>query len=416
MANSATPIGPERETPPLGIPPRAIPPTDRVGYQDLIALGKLRPLAWFDVRGFGATGDGNHDDAPAIQRAVDAAEKAGGGTVYLPPGTFEIATDIIIDDDGVWIVGAGRRTTTVNRAGTTGHAFDISGDGCGVVQLGFTRSTGATAGAAINVQAGTTQVRVKAVRVENFFQGVLLTNANNCMIDDFAHRHTEDQTNAAGIEIDGGTEHFLSNIKCSRSGVSTSKGIYIHGGTALAEGIRISNFSCIGGGGLGIQVRGDTNNVKYVHISNGDIAEQSIYGIIVGGVGTAQDVQIVNVAVIGTIGTGDGIFLEDGCVDVSLSNCHSINSSGNGILIRGDHVTVIGCQAREGSADGIKVTGAARWFRLEGNECRGNVQSGIEVLASANTYIFIGYDPTGNTGTNLVDSGGPTKVVDHNLT
>ena len=42
----------------------------------------------FDIRSFGATGDGNTLDTPAINRAIDAAANAGGGTVYFPAGNY----------------------------------------------------------------------------------------------------------------------------------------------------------------------------------------------------------------------------------------------------------------------------------------------------------------------------------------
>jgi polygalacturonase len=42
----------------------------------------------YDVRRFGATGDGKKLDTPAINKAIDAANKAGGGTVYCPAGTY----------------------------------------------------------------------------------------------------------------------------------------------------------------------------------------------------------------------------------------------------------------------------------------------------------------------------------------
>jgi len=42
----------------------------------------------FDVRAFGAKGDGKTFDTAAIQKALAACGKAGGGTVLLPPGTY----------------------------------------------------------------------------------------------------------------------------------------------------------------------------------------------------------------------------------------------------------------------------------------------------------------------------------------
>ncbi len=42
----------------------------------------------YDVRDFGATGDGTTIDSPAINKAIDAAAAAGGGTVRFPAGTY----------------------------------------------------------------------------------------------------------------------------------------------------------------------------------------------------------------------------------------------------------------------------------------------------------------------------------------
>ncbi|MEO0586764.1 MAG: DUF4955 domain-containing protein [Planctomycetota bacterium] len=49
----------------------------------------------FDVTDFGATPDDGTPDRAAIQRAIDAASKAGGGVVSFPPGRF----DIVESDD-----------------------------------------------------------------------------------------------------------------------------------------------------------------------------------------------------------------------------------------------------------------------------------------------------------------------------
>jgi Glycosyl hydrolases family 28/Pectate lyase superfamily protein len=49
-------------------------------------------MARLDVREFGAVGDGETKDTHAIQRAVDAAHRQGGGLVALSPGTFVSGT------------------------------------------------------------------------------------------------------------------------------------------------------------------------------------------------------------------------------------------------------------------------------------------------------------------------------------
>ncbi|MEU9986678.1 glycosyl hydrolase family 28 protein [Streptomyces sp. NPDC048045] len=50
--------------------------------------GRPAPAAVFDVRDYGARGDGSANDTPAIDRAVTAANAAGGGTVRFPAGTY----------------------------------------------------------------------------------------------------------------------------------------------------------------------------------------------------------------------------------------------------------------------------------------------------------------------------------------
>ncbi len=44
--------------------------------------------AYLTVRDFGATGDGKTIDSPAINAAIEAAEKGGGGTVVFPGGNY----------------------------------------------------------------------------------------------------------------------------------------------------------------------------------------------------------------------------------------------------------------------------------------------------------------------------------------
>ncbi|MBL8028320.1 MAG: glycoside hydrolase family 28 protein, partial [Fibrobacteres bacterium] len=49
----------------------------------------------FNIREFGVVGDGKKKDTAAIQSAIDACAKAGGGTVYCPPGTYLIGTLVL---------------------------------------------------------------------------------------------------------------------------------------------------------------------------------------------------------------------------------------------------------------------------------------------------------------------------------
>jgi polygalacturonase len=46
------------------------------------------PPMVFSIKTYGAAGDGKTLATPAINRAIEAANAAGGGTVYFPPGTY----------------------------------------------------------------------------------------------------------------------------------------------------------------------------------------------------------------------------------------------------------------------------------------------------------------------------------------
>jgi len=66
----------------------------------------------FNVRDFGAVGDGAHLDSPAINKAIEAAAKTGGGTVLLSAGTYlsgsiHLKSNIhILIDAGATLLGA----------------------------------------------------------------------------------------------------------------------------------------------------------------------------------------------------------------------------------------------------------------------------------------------------------------------
>ncbi|MGW5655885.1 glycosyl hydrolase family 28-related protein [Streptomyces humi] len=82
-----------------------------VGRAGAARIRRLPVVA--DVRAFGAVADGVTDCAPAINRAIAAAARAGGGAVTIPPGTFRIDGLIQLGHDHVVLRGAGSGRTTL---------------------------------------------------------------------------------------------------------------------------------------------------------------------------------------------------------------------------------------------------------------------------------------------------------------
>src|ERR1035438_1506090 len=84
----------------------------------LLCLGSLARAAGpadqnvFNVRSFGAVGDGKNLDSPAIDKAIAAAADVGGGTVLVPAGTYlsgsiHLKSNLhLVIDAGATILGA----------------------------------------------------------------------------------------------------------------------------------------------------------------------------------------------------------------------------------------------------------------------------------------------------------------------
>ena len=76
----------------------------------------------YNIRDFGAKGDGTTVDTTALQAAIDACNKDGGGTVLVPAGTFVIGTTELKSDVTLRIAAGG--TLLGSADGKQYHAVD----------------------------------------------------------------------------------------------------------------------------------------------------------------------------------------------------------------------------------------------------------------------------------------------------
>ena len=196
----------------------------------------------YNVRDYGATGDGKTLDSPAINRAIDACAKAGGGTVCLPAGTYlsgsiHLKSNInLLIDAGATILGAPQEMKAYDPAepfeGTAyqdgGHTYfhnsliwgenltNVSITGQGMINGGgLTRSDKAVGAGPINT--GDKAIALKLCRnvlLRDFtiFHGghfaVLVTGCDNMTIDNVTM-----DTNRDGLDIDCCRNVMVSNCR-----------------------------------------------------------------------------------------------------------------------------------------------------------------------------------------------------------
>jgi polygalacturonase len=85
-------------------------------------------LRVYDVRAFGATGNGKALDTPAINRAIETAAAAGGGTVHLPAGTYLCYSIHLKSGVSLYLdAGATILAASVPPEGTTAGGYDPAG-------------------------------------------------------------------------------------------------------------------------------------------------------------------------------------------------------------------------------------------------------------------------------------------------
>lgn len=102
-------------------------------YGPTAAADRLR-LGVYNVKDYGATGDGATDDYPAIAAAI-AAIPAAGGTLSFPPGTYVVSADPTIGGSNITVRGAGWGSVIKAKAATSANCLKITGTNVTVENL-----------------------------------------------------------------------------------------------------------------------------------------------------------------------------------------------------------------------------------------------------------------------------------------
>jgi parallel beta-helix repeat protein len=359
---------------------------------------------------------------PTVQAAIDNMDVAGW--IYVPPGTYTEAVDII-GKNNLMLFGAGWGMTKITYGGDD-HTLDIDNSDDVIIRD-------------IRIDQTSTGNTVNAIRLDDAqrckIQNVYIGDSDDNGIS-FVDVASED-CEIVGCYITGadGTgvydDDLSVNLKIRGITIkSCFSGIY-----SLSDRILIENNLIESNIEEGIRVGyGDSNVVGNQCIKNGKD------GIIVDGAAGNYIIIIGNICKSNSWGNSnsyDGIFvdaLNEASVIISNNVCWDDHSgcSGNGCQRHGicledsKYSAINGNACRGNLVDGIKIHGRSGnlvdYNTLNGNVCEGNGGRGIYIFGDkgsgndyANKNIVVGNQLFDNTGTNLDDDGTNTEIG-HNIT
>lgn len=188
---------------------------DLAALQTSIGAGAVKANLPINVKDRGAKGDGTTDDAGAIQSALDAAHTAGGGWVWVPAGTYKLATLPLR------IYGNTRLTldphATFKRAAA--HALLVNGDSAQTL-------AGYTGHGHLIIEGGTWDMQ--GTTVTGYNTGLSLGHADGITIRDV---EIKDVPGFHAIEVNG-----IRNVRILNS---RFRGVYQTGDRAFTEAIQI---------------------------------------------------------------------------------------------------------------------------------------------------------------------------------
>lgn len=385
----------------------------------------------FDVRSFGAVGDGRFDSRAAIQSAIDHAASTGGGTVVIPVGTWLVSKApgralAIALKSGVHLTGRG-----------AGSVLKLSGasvqTGCHLVNIDQARDVaisdltldGSRDGARSSghgIRCSSVDgliIRNVLVRKASSY-GIGLAGGANHRVD--MDSVTIEDTGADGIDIKNrknlSSPVRMTNVTVRRWGLrrdrETQAAIDCRGRVEAMQ-IRISEPGSPSAVGFRFR-QGESGDVNGLGAHNSRLSN---FAIMMGEGNRQIGLNVVARNIVigsGTIARGArGIMIQDSgcrCTSVLVEDCADsgviVDAHGKGL--DGDSAILADCKVLNCGEDGIQVE--ADGVQLIRCVARGNAGRGMIIRPTASGTIVRGGDFSGNRAGAILDGGvGTIKLV-----
>ena len=326
---------------------------------------------------YNATGNGSTDDTAAIQSAINAVDASFGGTVYFPPGQYQISATLTVAASEVKLLGSGGNGSRISvTANVDAISFAAGLSRCAIRDLWIGSFTTRSAGWAIKINgsSGTQSayLDMQGVTVQNTFGGIYASWLNQSVWTNmrFIRSVTNGLTNQA-VYMVGVKSHRLSHfVMTSTLGVVGSEGIRLDSecDTILITDGEIINFP---GGIAGIYLLNS-----------------------LGGANTGP--RLVSMARILIESCNVGFYIGAGRF-AKLTQCWGAANAAQGFILAGhDGVNMTDCEANQNGTAGYQIASGAGPYSLIGcnanynSQTTNNVSAGLQIDPSVTHVKVIG--------------------------
>lgn len=393
------------------------------------------------IKDYGALGDNVADDTTAIKSAIQAADNAGGGTVFFPPGIYKHTGISLTGIRFVRLCGvpmgshstAGTDGTRLVCTSTTAHQIELI-DPFGVVindlNIMVDSTLTPTAGQSIRLytaSGGSASCVIDRVRIENHYDGIGIDGVSNSFVSDSQIRQGK---GTFGLKVLG-TAKRIDQIRLKDIIIDTE----VSGGSTTYDGFvfdtdshtvwadRCSALQCK----YGWHLAGATPP-EFATLQNCEAENSNSHGALI----DAADHLRMNGGYY-TQNGGAGILFGSGhATTADLDRVGARVNQYSGIQIENSgRIEIVApriggnSQAGSGLHPGINVfPGVSNWGVIGGKIGGDHMLSGTGLQSygvsintgSSDNYRVLGIDGSGNVSGNIADGGtGTNKALANNL-